>query len=271
MVNKDDPNDVANLWSYGPPFQVGDSANGKNANYGASGWLYFVHDSAGTVYGDSTVHWDSSDFLMDLKPVISFCGEGDSVCVWVNASDPDNDLLRVFSSLGLVDTTGQLCFVADTAGTYCIDVGAVDSCQNYDYDTCKVVIEIDGPPQIICRPDIRFECESVGEFEGPTVLDEHPETVVLTMRTDSIPGNCPHSYQLHKWWFAADECGQVDSCRQIMSVYDDTPPVITCPDTVYVDCPVPDSIDLGMASAIDNCDTLPTIHRFLSAADLVGT
>ncbi len=74
LVNKADANDNATLWTYPfdltKPFQVGDGANGKNNNFGASGWLNWEHYLAdGTTIGDVDRHYTSSDFLMDLNPI----------------------------------------------------------------------------------------------------------------------------------------------------------------------------------------------------------
>jgi hypothetical protein len=71
-----DATDYANLWTFPAPgspdlkpFQVGNGANGKNGNFGASGWLSYEHAYQGAVYGENGEYLQSSDFLMDLKPV----------------------------------------------------------------------------------------------------------------------------------------------------------------------------------------------------------
>jgi len=74
MENGADPNnDYANLWTFpldsSKPFQVGYGANGKNSNFGASGWVNFEHVSPVGTFGGQNVHYYYSDFLMDLKPV----------------------------------------------------------------------------------------------------------------------------------------------------------------------------------------------------------
>jgi len=71
-----DATDYANLWTYPAPgsselkpFQVGNGANGKNGNFGAAGWLSWEHNYQGAQYGAEGQYYQSSDFLMDLKPV----------------------------------------------------------------------------------------------------------------------------------------------------------------------------------------------------------
>ncbi|GAB4321963.1 MAG: hypothetical protein Kow0074_13140 [Candidatus Zixiibacteriota bacterium] len=229
MWNVDAPSDVGYLWHYGDPFQVGDGANDKNDHYGASGWLNFVHDSAGTVYGDSTVHWTASDFLLDLIPCFTFC-EADEFCIDYFASDPDGDSLVIFSNLGDPDSSG-VCFLPDTSGIYTFIIGAIDDCQETAVDTCVFCIEINEPPVITCPDDIRVACDQLVYDTGePSVSDENPATVEVTRVTDSIPGDCPQEWTLAISWIATDECGLADTCVQNIYHYDDTPPEIACED-----------------------------------------
>jgi len=69
----DEANNYADLITYptdlSKPFQVGYGANGKNGNFGASGWVNFEHYDNGTTYGGLQNHNYSSDFLMDLEAV----------------------------------------------------------------------------------------------------------------------------------------------------------------------------------------------------------
>ncbi len=72
MRNVANPNgDYANLWTFptdfSKPFQVGNGANGKNSNFGASGWVNYEHNSPTGFYGGQDTHYYSSDFLMDLE------------------------------------------------------------------------------------------------------------------------------------------------------------------------------------------------------------
>jgi len=69
MVNQANANDIVDLWSYNGDFQVGFSANGKNSNFGASGWVTFEHYDGTTTYGSQGTQLVNSDFLMDLTVV----------------------------------------------------------------------------------------------------------------------------------------------------------------------------------------------------------
>jgi len=74
LENVIDTGDHARLWSYPidgtKPFQIGDGANGKNNNFGASGWISFEHVIGSMIFGNTANgHFRSSDFLMDLSQV----------------------------------------------------------------------------------------------------------------------------------------------------------------------------------------------------------
>lgn len=53
----------------GVAFQVGDGANGKNSNYGASAWVNYEHWYQNATHGSLGSHVSYSDFLMDLTVI----------------------------------------------------------------------------------------------------------------------------------------------------------------------------------------------------------
>ena len=57
-------------------------------------------------------------------------------------------------------------------------------------------------------------------------------------------GPCPQASTIERTWSATDDCGNTATCLQIIDVADDTPPVITCPADVNLDCT--DSTDPGV-------------------------
>jgi formylglycine-generating enzyme required for sulfatase activity len=57
-----------------------------------------------------------------------------------------------------------------------------------------------------------------------------------------------------------DDSGQSDSCPAIVTVIDATPPIITCPPEVTIECDQStDPCNAGEATATDNCDPAPVI------------
>ncbi|MBK9982802.1 MAG: T9SS type A sorting domain-containing protein [Saprospiraceae bacterium] len=85
---------------------------------------------------------------------------------------------------------------------------------------------------------------------GPTVVS-----------TDAIvPGACPQAYTINRTWRATDACGNSSSCLQTLQVIDNTPPSITCPINVTVQCasqvPV---FNIGAVASTDNCGGITTV------------
>lgn len=71
MVNVANANDYVDLFMFPSdgrkPFRTGIGANGKNNEFGAAGWLNYVHTVNGHTTGDKYSHYYSSDFLMNLE------------------------------------------------------------------------------------------------------------------------------------------------------------------------------------------------------------
>ncbi len=88
-----------------------------------------------------------------------------------------------------------------------------------------------------------------------TATDNCSATIIITPSDETVDGECPQEYTITRTWTAQDECGNTSSCVQIIEVVDTTPPIVTCPADVTLDCN--DSIDpedTGYAEATDNCD-----------------
>ena len=79
----------------------------------------------------------------------------------------------------------------------------------------------------------------------------------MMARFELTAGGCEDEYTLTRTWTAEDNCGNTSSCSQVITVEDNTPPVITCPVDETVEC---DAIPaVGTATATDNCDLAVTV------------
>lgn len=129
--------------------------------------------------------------------------------------------------------------------------------------TCDQTITIDDstPPTIECAPNVTVECfgdTTVDNTGMPIFFDNCDPSPVLDYSDTSISGNCPVSF--FRIWTTTDACGNSTACQQLITIDDTTPPTITCPTDVTIEC---DDSTLpannGMATATDNCDPSPEI------------
>jgi len=122
------------------------------------------------------------------------------------------------------------------------------------------------PPYFtFCPDDVTVSCEEstdpmhTGQATGADICNPDPD---LWYTDELVPGQCPHEYLIQRTWHLNDGTGIPDiTCLQVITVVDDTPPQITCPDNLTVECltdvPAP---DVGLVTAIDNCDPAPLVE-----------
>ena len=74
---------------------------------------------------------------------------------------------------------------------------------------------------------------------------------------------CAAEYVVTRTWTAVDGCGNTSNRVQTIAVVDSTPPVITCPADLTLECTEGTSPDdTGMATGTDICDSEVTITLF---------
>src|SRR5204862_454952 len=111
------------------------------------------------------------------------------------------------------------------------------------------------------------ECSAVPLAATPTASDNCDATPTITYNessTQTSNGSCSdQNYTLTRKWTATDNCGNSCSKTQVITVSDNTAPVIsTIPANVTVSCAgsVPSANDAGV-SASDNCGGTVTISH----------
>jgi hypothetical protein len=120
------------------------------------------------------------------------------------------------------------------------------------------------PPQITCPPDTTVPCDGAWTPDdvGIAFAEDNCDTNVVIAHTDSIvPGACPQEFVIRRTWTATDDCENVASCVQLISVEDNVDPQITCPGDVTVQCAgdVP-AVDINDVTASDNCGEVTVRH-----------
>ena len=139
---------------------------------------------------------------------------------------------------------------------------ATDNCGNSTECTQRITIEDTTEPTITCPDDITLECGDPIPVTTATANDICDDMVDITYSDGAIMGECP--MVIVRTFVATDDCGLTSECTQRIVIFDTTPPVVSCPADVTVDCDA--SIDpafTGVATAIDVCDPNPQVTILL--------
>ncbi len=140
---------------------------------------------------------------------------------------------------------------------------ATDACGNSAQCTQTITVDDTTPPVITCPANVTIACDAstVPPNTGSATATDNCDTSPSITYTDSeTAGSCPQEKTITRTWTATDAGGSGSSCQQVITVVDDTAPVITCPADVTIECD--ESIEpsnTGMATAVDNCDSAPAL------------
>ena len=117
------------------------------------------------------------------------------------------------------------------------------------------------PPSISNLPaDVTLECDEVYPPATPTVSDNCDSDFELTWSEVITPGTCNDSYSLVRTWRATDNCGNISTRSQRITVLDREAPVINAPADITVECTaIPEIPADGVVTTTDNCDGNPTL------------
>jgi uncharacterized repeat protein (TIGR01451 family) len=141
---------------------------------------------------------------------------------------------------------------------------AEDDCGNDGTCVQLITIQDKTAPIITCPPNVTVQCNTstTPATTGiATATDNCDISVIPTFTDVTVGGACPQELTINRTWTATDDCGNSSSCTQTIFVDDSTPPVITCPANVTVQCNTSTAPAVtGSATATDNCDisVIPT-------------
>jgi HYR domain/Secretion system C-terminal sorting domain len=156
---------------------------------------------------------------------------------------------------------GALVETVATAGTCSavITITTTDGCGNSTSVSYNTRID-NVAPQLTCPAPVTVSCASLVPVPDITtvtgVTDNCPGAITVTHRGDVISNQtCANRYTVTRTYRATDGCGNFTECTQIITVNDQTAPVMTCPAPITVSCasevPVPDISTVTGVS--DNC------------------
>ena len=136
---------------------------------------------------------------------------------------------------------------------------ATDECGNVATCVQTITVEDMTPPTITCPADVTLECpgDTTTGNTGVATGSDDCGSVTITYSDSETPGACPGAYTVSRTWTATDECGNVATCVQTITVEDMTPPTITCPADVTLECPGDTTTgNTGVATGSDDCGSV---------------
>ncbi|MGD0539508.1 MAG: LamG-like jellyroll fold domain-containing protein, partial [Verrucomicrobiota bacterium] len=102
---------------------------------------------------------------------------------------------------------------------------------------------------LTCSSDKTVQCGSAWDFDAPTNIVDNCCTNYSVTFSTVTNGLCP--LVITRTWLISDICGNSNTCSQVVTVVDTTPPVITCASNKIVECGTMWSFDLP--AAVDAC------------------
>jgi hypothetical protein len=162
----------------------------------------------------------------------ALCGPG-TVCVSFKASDPDRPF-SLLSNIGEINKEGsEICFVADTNGTYRVILTVTDTCGAKDVDTAYVTVKIaPSNGSISCPADTAIFICAAGEICLPKIESSYENVNTSLGRFNSNGQLCfiPDTAGTYVFILTgSDECSS-DTCRFKVTVGINTPPVLSIED-----------------------------------------
>ena len=134
----------------------------------------------------------------------------------------------------------------------------IDNDCNGEIDECN---EDFRPPVLRCPMDVLVECPTDTQPDRDSLIGYARATddcgKAKLSYNDSRENMCGNIYIVSREWHAVDNCGNVSTCTQMITVMDNTPPTLSCPDSVTIEltanpAPNPDN-EVGFATATDTC------------------
>ncbi|MCK5759443.1 MAG: T9SS type A sorting domain-containing protein, partial [Clostridiales bacterium] len=155
----------------------------------------------------------------------------------------------------------------DLAYTITVTFIAIDECDIISIAAFTFTIVKSTLPVITCPENINVECISDLPVADISLVTATGNNVTVTHVGDLSDGNtCPEI--ISRTYRARDEDDNSVDCIQLITIYDNTPPVISCPGPISVgsieEIPV---VDVSLVSATDNCSNSLTITHVSDSYD----
>ncbi|MBL0153493.1 MAG: HYR domain-containing protein [Chitinophagaceae bacterium] len=143
---------------------------------------------------------------------------------------------------------------------------ATDVCGNFTECTQIITVNDITPPVLTCPAPVTVSC--AGAVPAPNIAsvtgvsDNCGGVVTVTFVSDVISNQtCANRYTITRTYRATDVCGNFTNCTQIITVNDQTAPVITCPSNITATTPIGSctAVVNFTVTATDNCGAVTIV------------
>jgi large repetitive protein len=133
---------------------------------------------------------------------------------------------------------------------------ASDNCGNTVVQTQLITVQDKIAPSVFGVPsNVTMSCSQIliAPSKSVTAADDCDKQVDILFKETKVNGNCPDTYGIKREWTAKDDCGNVATRTQNITVRDNLPPLFAqVPANITVECnKIPNSSTIY---ASDNCD-----------------
>ena len=194
------------------------------------------------------------------------CNEGTDPSVLGMATAIDGCSTNVTITLSDTGVAGSCPVVTEITRVWTV----TDDCGLSDVCTQLITLVSTIAPDISCPSDVTVFCadSTAPSSTGAATATNSCSTNIVVASSDSVAaGTCTQEEVITRTWTGTDECGNSNSCEQVITVVDNIAPVITCPNDATVECDASTATSAtGLATATDNCSTNITINSSDSSA-----
>ncbi|MEM9819759.1 MAG: SdrD B-like domain-containing protein [Bacteroidota bacterium] len=184
-------------------------------------------------------------------------GNQDALSAWLtnNGGAQASDNITETGLILWTNNFNALTTACGASGKVTVTFTATDECGNSRNTTASFTIIDQTPPTLLGIPaDEMVSCDAIPPLATPTASDDCSSEVAIDFQEIIQAGPCSHNYQLIRSWTATDECGNQDVQTQVISVEDNTAPILFgVPADETVEC---STIPIAATpTATDNCDS----------------
>ncbi len=218
--------------------------------------------------------------IKDALPPVARCRDITralaGAAVTVTAAEMDNGSTDNRGAVTLALRRGAATAFGPAVTFDCADVGAqpvevqvTDLAGNTATCQALVTVQDQAPPQMTAPPDLTVQSRDrvpAADFAGGTATDNCGAPEIAWARDDESHPGTSCGNVITRTYRATDPAGNAAVCTQVITLDDTTPPTITCPPDVEVECGAPrDPGHTGTAMATDNSDGNVAVNHVDSA------